>query len=307
MDLDNFFINNYLIDENFIILYGYQESSSSSMDNPNYPRIAMLNTEGDILWDITSKENGFSRETIESVLLKEDGISVISRGDHNFLCLTTYDMFGNLKTFTKNELGNFGIWVVAELDTGYLIQLGTYTTGEYLVKMNWDGTLSDTFSYASEEKNVFISDMIEQDDNIYLSVYLTPSFVPDDTAPSYRSEILSILNYIYNYELFDISNDELTKLVRANYTAMLLVCDTKSGIPQEFLSVDSSLGGKLSINDSGTLSWEVEDIADTFYSMETSSFCIGGWSNIYRYTLDETGKLLNQEKLERLQISENNH
>ncbi|NLB44240.1 MAG: hypothetical protein GX821_03635, partial [Clostridiaceae bacterium] len=44
--------------------------------------------------------------------------------------------------------------------------------------------------------------------------------------------------------------------------------------------------------------WEVESITDTFLSMATSSFTIGGASTVYRYTFDAAGTLLSQEKTE---------
>ncbi len=46
----------------------------------------------------------------------------------------------------------------------------------------------------------------------------------------------------------EISSEELTPLVRDNYTAVLLVCDPEGGAPETFYSVQGSLGGKLRVN-----------------------------------------------------------
>ena len=85
-------------------------------------------------------------------------------------------------------------------------------------------------------------------------------------------------------------------MVRDHYTAMLLVCDPKAGVPQEFYSVEGSLGGKLSLSDSGMLLWDVESITTTYFSPATSAFTIAGESYIFRYTFDHTGGLIHQEK-----------
>lgn len=93
-----------------------------------------------------------------------------------------------------------------------------------------------------------------------------------------------------------ISSEELTPMVRENYTAMLLVCDPVSGTPQEFYSVKGSLGSELAISDTGELLWSVESITSTFFSPATSSFTIGGTSCVYQYTFDNSGQLIRQEK-----------
>ena len=55
------------------------------------------------------------------------------------------------------------------------------------------------------------------------------------------------------------------------------------------------LGGKLAVNDAGELIWDVESVADTFFSPMTSSFSIGGTCQVFRYTFDASGALLGQE------------
>ena len=111
-------------------------------------------------------------------------------------------------------------------------------------------------------------------------------------------ESRQVLEEIYGGEDYKTSNEALTPKVRDNYTALLLICDPKSGEPQVFYSVAGSLGAALSVNENGELVWEVESITDTFLSLATSSFTIGGDSTVYRYTFDAAGTLLRQEKTE---------
>ena len=78
--------------------------------------------------------------------------------------------------------------------------------------------------------------------------------------------------------------------------AVLLVCDPLAGTPREFYSVEGSLGGALSLNSFGRLLWDVESIATTFYSPTTNAFTIGGTCQVFRYTFDDSGTLVSQEK-----------
>ena len=93
-----------------------------------------------------------------------------------------------------------------------------------------------------------------------------------------------------------MSSEELTPMVRKNYTALLLVCDPTSGTPREFYSVEGSLGGKLAVSEEEQLLWDVESIAETFFSPATSAFTIGGSCEVFRYCFSSDGSLLTQEK-----------
>ena len=138
--------------------------------------------------------------------------------------------------------------------------------------------------------------MIEYNGNNYLSAYAVPRLANEDQSAGGRYEIAGVLNYLFDNNIWEISSDELTPMVRDNYTAMLLVCEPNAGKPQEYYSVNGSLGGKLSVSDTGNLLWDVESITSTFFSPATSSFTIGGTSYVFRYTFDTSGMLISQEK-----------
>ena len=124
-----------------------------------------------------------------------------------------------------------------------------------------------------------------------MSAYAVP--MQDDEGGRY--EIGNVLEYIFSKDgWMDISDEELTPLVRDNYTAVLLVCDPENGSPKTFYSVRGSLGGSLSVSVSDELEWNVESVASTFFSPVTSSFTIGGVCNVIRYTFDADGVLTGQ-------------
>ena len=142
--------------------------------------------------------------------------------------------------------------------------------------------------------------MIEFDGRIYLSAYAVPRRSDADQNAGSRYEIDAILNYLFDNEIWEISSEELTPMVRDNYTAMLLVCDPTVGTPREFYSVKGSLGGKLSLSDSGMLLWDVQSITSTSFSPMTSAYTIRGECYVFRYTFDNTGALIQQDKTDEI-------
>ena len=279
-----------------VIAYGdnYRWSSGQTQ----YAWMAKIDAEGNLLW--THKlDNGFENEYIAEILENADGsYAVISRGDLKYFCLSQYASDGMRTLFNKTEIGNRGIWNAARFGDGYIVQLGSYMENEYarIVKVDREGNITDSFSYSSENSNYYIKDMIEFDGRVYLSAYATPKLGEDERTYGGRTEIARILDYVFSSDNWAISGEELTPIVRDNYTAILLVCDPTSGTPKTFFSVKGSLGASLEIRESGQLLWKVESITSTFFSPATSSFTIGGASYVYLYTFGEDGALVSREK-----------
>lgn len=264
-----------------------------SSEQTTYPWLARVDGDGNILWQYRL-DHGFKYEYVSHVLDNGDGTwAVVSRGDLEYLCLSRYDIDGNELSFHKTKVGNLGIWNVVRLGDGYLVQTGNSTTGDTarLVKMDREGNLLDSFTYEGVDCDYFITNMIEFGGRVYLSAYA----VPKQTDEGGRYEIADILVYLFNMENWEISGEELTTMVRDNYTAVLLLCDPEGGAPETFYSVKGSMGGKLTVNDAGELSWDVESIVNTFFSPATSSFTIGGTCQVFCYTFDDDGTLLSQE------------
>jgi hypothetical protein len=294
VEFSDFRIENYAVLDGKIIVYGQSPIYSSLQYR--YAYIALIDHDGTILWE-TKLENGFKNEYIGAILPADERIVVFSRGDYKYLCLSEYDLNGNALSFHKTEVGNYGIWNAAKLGDDYIVQLGSYTTDQSrIVKVSRDGVIMDSFAYGSDDSYYYITDMIEYNGCMYLSAYSVPVLENEENNAGGRYDIAAVLNYIFDNQMLNISNEELTKLVRDNFTAVLLVCNPASGIPQEFYSVKGSLGGKLALSDSDKLSWDVESITNTFFSPGTSAFTIGGASYVYRYTFDENGTILSQEK-----------
>jgi len=272
-------------------VWGHNDTWSS--EQPARSSVARVDENGNVLWQ-RQLDHGFEREYIAAVVDNGDGTwAVVSRGDFKYLCLSQYDMDGNELFNYVTEVGNYGIWNAVRLGDGYLVQLGNTMDGETarLVKLNREGDLLDTFVYEGEDCDYTITDMIEFGDRVYLSAYA----VPKQKEKGGRYEIADVLDYLFSNNIWEISSEELTPMVRDNYTAVLLLCDPEGGAPETFYSVKGSLGGKLAVNGSGELAWDVESVVNTFFSPATSSFTIGGTCQVFRYTFDGAGTLLRQE------------
>lgn len=273
------------------MVWGYTPTWSS--EQPTCSCVARVDSTGKILWE-RQLDHGFKYEYVSQVLDNKDGTwAVISRGDFEYLCLSQYDADGNELSFRKTEVGNLGIWNVAPLGDGYLVQLGNIIDGETarMVKLDRNGSITDNFTYESEDCDYYLTDMIEFGGRVWLSAYA----VPKQTDDGGRHEIANILAYIFDGENWEISSEELTPLVRDNYTAVLLLCDAGGGQPRAFYSVKGSLGDELDVDDTGNLVWDVQSVTSTFFSPATSSFTIGGTSQIFRYTFSTVGTLLDQK------------
>jgi len=294
-EFSNFYIENYTVAGQQVIVYGVTPTYSSAEKSNAW--LALIDSNGSVLWQ-RKLNNGFKSEYIGAVVPTEEKLAVFSRGDLKYLCFSEYDLDGNFRSFHKTEVGNYGIWNAARLGDGYIVQLGSNVTGEYasIVKLDSNGAIVDSFAYQSDDSCYYITDMIEYNGSIYLSAYCVPVHEDEEKYGGGRYDIASILSYIFDNNLLDISNEDLTKMVREHFTAVLLVCDSASGVPREFYSVRGAVGGRLALNDSQNLVWNVESITDTQFSPATSAFTIGGVSCVYRYTFDEGGKILSWEK-----------
>lgn len=296
VSVSEFWINGYRVVSDGVIAYG--ETYTWSSTQKSYAWMVKIDHDGNIIWK-HMLYNGFDDEYIAAILENADGsYAVISRGDLKYFCLSQYSSDGKETHFRKTEVGNYGIWNAARFGDGYIVQFGSYMTNEQakIVKVDRAGNITDSFSYGGEDAYYYITDMIEFCGNIYLSAYTVPKLRNEDRNAGGRYEIAEILNTLFENNAWDISSEELTPMLRENYTAMLLICEPNAGEPREFYSIKGSFGGKLSVSDTGNLLWDAESITTSFFSPATSAFSIAGTSYVFRYTFDENGILISQEK-----------
>lgn len=292
-EIRDYYILGYLLTGDGALLWGRNEILSFS--DKSYGCIAFVDKEGNIKWHKAVNHGYENGEYIGEVMSNGDGTwAVISKGDGKYLCLSCFDADGNEISFHQTEIGNYGIHNAARLGDGYIVQLWNQVNGDtaLLYKMDREGVLTDSFTYEGENCDYYITDMIEYNGQVYLSA----NAVPKSGEGIDRGEINGIIDYLYSRgrDLVEISSEELTPVVRDNYKAILLICDAEGGNPKTFYTVKGSMGGRLSVNTSGLLEWNVESFTSTYYSPATSSFSIGGMCAVYRYTFNGEGTLIGQ-------------
>lgn len=332
--IDDFELNGFEEVTDGIIAYGCKESWREDPDNPgcffgvgdcSY-MIAKLDTDGRMLWERvvdSGFEKAMKNEWIVKILEESDGsYSVFSnvylyseqRADlHNhYLCLTKYTADGDRISFNKQET-EAGLINVIHFGEGYLMQF--YDTDEArgnakLALTDLNGAVTKEFMYDSDESYYFIKDMAEFGGKIYLSADVVPKGGAGEKCG--RICIGAVQHYIdenhvfekaqgqdydgnyYNEEVQEAMSEQLVPVMRANHTAVLLVCDPAGGKPREFYSVEGSMGGSLSVNAEGELSWNVESIVKTYFSPVTNAFTIYGQSRVFKYVFGAGGNLISQ-------------
>ncbi len=263
-----------------------------------YAWAALVSEEGELLWQ-RRLENGFHRESLEAAVENADGtFALFSRGDSSTLCFTHLDRDGELLQYAATPTGEtYGVRDAAALEDGYLVQLGSYSTGEYarLLRLDADGTALGSFALSGEDCQYVLTHMRLHRGLLYLSGY---AFEPAGDDLSFQREISPLLEKIFAQEHLSISSEELTPMVREIYTAVLFVWAPGEAQPRTFYAVPGSLGGSLAVAEGGDLLWDVESISSTYLSLATSSFTIGGASRIWRYSFSPDGTLSGSQATE---------
>lgn len=285
-----------------VIAFGYDTTYNSGKAKTD-GWIAKLAQDGQLLW-IDQLENGHDREFPEGVLVNADGsYTLFSRGDGQYLCVSRYTANGVRVLYKETDLGPHDIQNMANYGDGYLLQLSGDTDNEFarFVRVDQQGNVTDGFSYTDDKSCYAIQAMTEWGGKVYISAYATPKLGEEERTYGGRNEIARILAFAFAQKDPNIPSAILTPVVRANYAAVLLVCDPDNGGKlQIFYSIPGSMGADLIVTEDGRLIWETESIISTFFSIATSSFTIGGNCQIYQYAFDGSGTLIARGKTDEI-------
>lgn len=291
-----------------VVSDGYIVYGTAPSFNEYYPWITKIDKNGNILWKQQISDE-FHHESVNKVIENADGsYAVMSRKDFDYFCLTQYTKDGKKILYKATEIGNYGIWNAARLGDGYVVQIGSYIPSEHanIIKVDRKGNVTNFFTYASDDCEYYITDMIEFNGSLYLSAYVVPKFYDEKFQNVVGvGELTRMLSYVFdNYRTEDgfkeVPTEALTSLARESYNAILLKCDPKTGALKEFYSVKGSLGGKLYLNESGGLLWDVESFISVKFSPVSNSYTFFGTCEVFRYAFDRSGELIGQIKTDEI-------
>lgn len=307
-----YFMNTHTVVSDGVIL----KASVDEADGSSYEWLVKIDTDGNVLWKY--KLDHMRSECLQKFLENADGsYTVITRGFNNHaethLGFMQMSADGKKLFFKKSRAaGDFRVSNVVRLKDGYLLQLVFGYQKDKFVKIDFDGNVIKGFSYFydSEDTHYRITSMIELNGKVYLSAYAVPKSSGEDKYLNLRDEMSYILQYIHDKffgsgkvpnfkELVSpeglIPLEEVIPMLQGRYTAMLFVCDAETGVPQQFFSVKGCRGGKLSVSESQTLLWNIENFVDFFFSPYTNSFTVIDSSCVFRYTFDADDQLIDRE------------
>ena len=268
--------------------------------------VAMLDDDGKQVWRNTLGHDCLN-EQIGGIINHGDGtFTVVSSGvqeqktTEKLIYLSRFDARGREISCHKIEGMEYMVTSAVQSGEAYLLQLSRYGMKEtnLFLRVDPEGHILDRFSVEADDCDYYFTDMTDFNGQVYFSGYTVPKQPVNDVRSS-RDEIYTILEYVWAHyykqeNKGEISSEEMTKLLREHYTAVLLVYDPEAGTPETFYSVKGSLGSGLSVKD-GYLEWDVESIVQSVFSPATSSFTVGGNCEVFMYTFDSSGHLVHQE------------
>ena len=304
-EFENCWVEGWRRSEGLTAVWGYTTENIPEPDGEfwyteNIYWAACTDDTGKVLWKKDLRHD-LQTEIVRAVVQNEDGTWAffsygIDKDEKTYICITTFDTKGEEIIYAKAETArqDFPLWHVVRLDNEYLVQagdIGMRRTASFL-RIDAQGNISDNYLYSGEDCEYFITDMAEFGGNIYLSAYSYPK--AEDAGG--RHEIARLLEYADEKHESgeELTSEEFTPIVRDNYTAVLLICDTDTGKNETFYEVKGSFGGSLTVNDDGMLEWEVKSITSAEYYPTISAYSIHGRCKVFGYTFGTDGRLQEQ-------------
>lgn len=263
--------------------------------------LAMLDENDKVLW-VSIAGNGFDREAISEIVIKDDSIMTIGYywGSSDYILLTQYSLSGEKISFYKTGINGVPKVIVCLENEYYVFVDEELGINDAIYRISQDGTSEKVYVCADEEKNerYTITAMCESDGKLYLSGYSRnvesynlpqqeledDFFFEDEGAQTRQNE-----NGKYYTYLTDSKLDEL----RAVYEAVLFQYDIQTGECVEIERIDERIGGDIKVNEANELVWNVEDIKVV---VRPTPFYIMGATEITVHYYDKNGELLREEK-----------
>ena len=247
------------------------------------PAVTKLDDEGGFVW-FCEWNNGLEEEETDTAVENEDGsITVFSHGwgpGGYYTNVTFIDAEGNRKGSVMNHVPDAQSYVeikyAARFYNGYFVMLykdGAFSAAEF----DLEGNLNNEYRYSDGGREYLIVGIAVCNDRLLIS------------AQSYSGgeEIMEMTESGVDM----IPEEVFTPLIKADRTAVLLVCDTDGGVPKEFYSVEGAMAGTIAVAENDTVEWDIERILTAAYYDSSGFFSVRGSAKVLKLIFDAAGKL----------------
>lgn len=289
-------IRGYIEKDDCLFVYGNQLSYYSTEDvEKTY--ITKVSSDGEIIWQQEFKD---SNRFYKIIVNSDNSLTAFTNRTAHSSYLKIYNLNsnGDIIKSSENYFKDYSVENVVKLKEYYLVYLEDREYNTKFEKIDFDGVVEAEFSYQDEKYRYFFTDMIEFDNQVYLSAYAVPYF---DEPLNWGGEIKSLLDILNEMDYDTITDEYVLNLFKDHYKAVLFICDKNNGDLKTFYTVDSAMGSNFLI-ENGNLIWNVEYFENMAYSVATSSFTFGGVTRVYNYMYDEKGRFIGVNKTDDLRI-----
>lgn len=297
-----------------ILIFGVQYSKSSASPQVNY--LEHYDTEGRLLWQW--KESAGTYRHLLGAGEKEGELICVFRSGSlygsdpkqaNCADVWTFDSegsrtrayqaslpIGSVQAVSVNGASENWPVILLAVQGGSSETSGIYMLSEGM--KNAQRIMEIPAGVAPNGKVMEIRDILERDGTLYISAYFCPAYEKKAYSTN-RDEVQDIIKWGYERIAaappsedgsFPDLSDEVTPMVQARYTAVLLRTPVLlSGLrhqPEHFKTIRTragSLGGPLGVNDQGEVTWEIEEITRVIYSPATSFATLYGTCRVIQY------------------------
>lgn len=291
-------------------------------ESPNI-LLYLISPDGEILWSRTL-DNGETQELPQYILFGEDTVTLFSWTDRIHICRSVFDLSGNLLENSISTLEKGPVYTIQQaipFREGHLLLMNHTDTDTSLYYMNAQGIITDSYGFEDGgglgipytegasgvcAYTLTVDRILEANGYLYISLTGTSEERLSNVCSwciGYweNAENSWLGSEIFSGNNYGIPQNELANRIRTVYRSFLLVCDPETMEPLSVTVMDgayaidhksSLFGSSISVNQDGSLTWEVESPYATIFSPCTSSFSIAGSSYAYFYTLTPDGKII---------------
>ncbi len=216
---------------------------------PNFV-LSRYDADGNHIWSRKSEKEPF--ENINDVLALDNGGTLcVSNVNYEVLCVRYFDENGDLQKRSKQEIGGFFPRNFVETEAVRLFELfwanpakdGHPGSEQAFFQINEDYEFDTSFAIQMENKNFLVDSVMEHAGKVYFSCTISPN---EEEELQLTSETLT--------------SEERTQLCRELYTAVLLVFNAKTMLPEYYYFVEGASAGILRRGENGEMLWDVGSI-----------------------------------------------